>query len=355
MNTELLELEKVNVAQLPELQGLKDKQLKAVEENPFLEITDAKTYEEAKKRRTALVKARTDIEKQDKLIASKIKAFREAVAGASAELIAITKPHEDKQQEEVKRYEQEKEQERQEKIRLEEERKAKIRTEIDRIFNQENAKIQKLTFEMINTLKVDWEQNLFKINPADFQEFLHDFKDKVSLLKEQFANKEAFLIEQENQRKESEHLRAERERLEAERREIEQKQKEEADRIAQEQAQKEAELKAERDKLEADRKAFAEAQRKEQERQEAERKAKEDQERKEREEKERQAQEKARAERLEMLKPDKEKAINYINSVDFTKEFLAFQNPEINDLINNFADELQALKEKYINKINQFV
>lgn len=97
-------IEKLDAAKLPELQGLKEKQLQIVKENPFVAITDNATFEAAKKARTALVSARTEIQNQDKTIASKIKKFREMVSGISEKLISITKPHEEKQQEEVKRW-----------------------------------------------------------------------------------------------------------------------------------------------------------------------------------------------------------------------------------------------------------
>ena len=116
--TELIQIEKIQANFLPELQGWKEKQEVLVKENPFLKIEDNKTYNEAKKRRTSLVAGRTTIQNQDKLIASKIKKFRSNVAEASRELIAITQPHEERQQEEVKRYEQIKADEKAEKIRF---------------------------------------------------------------------------------------------------------------------------------------------------------------------------------------------------------------------------------------------
>ena len=127
---ETLSIEKFNEHQLPELAGLKEKQLAVVKENPFLKITDTKTYDEARKRRTALRTARTEIEKQDKLIVQKINDFKNRVKSVSQNLIDITKPHEDKQQDEITIWEQEKERERQEKIRIEEERKQNIQQSI---------------------------------------------------------------------------------------------------------------------------------------------------------------------------------------------------------------------------------
>lgn len=62
----MVQLENLSANQLPELQGWKDTQLQIVESNPFVKIKDHKTYEEAKKARTALVSARTTKEEQER-------------------------------------------------------------------------------------------------------------------------------------------------------------------------------------------------------------------------------------------------------------------------------------------------
>ena len=72
---QVFNLENLNPALLPELATFKEIQLKVVAENPFIAITDVASRELAKKHRTALKTARTDLEKQDKLISSK---FNEA-------------------------------------------------------------------------------------------------------------------------------------------------------------------------------------------------------------------------------------------------------------------------------------
>ena len=104
-----LQLSDLKVSNLPELQGWKEKQEVLVKDNPYVEITDNKTYEVACKSRTALLKGRTELEKQDKLVASKLSTFRKDVKTETDNLIAITLPFEEKQQIEVKRYEEIKE------------------------------------------------------------------------------------------------------------------------------------------------------------------------------------------------------------------------------------------------------
>src|SRR6478736_6660656 len=122
MENTKLQLSDLKVSNLPELQGWKEKQEKLVAENPYVEITDNKTYEVACKSRTNLLKGRTELEKQDKLIASQVASFRKDVKTETDNLVAITLPHEEKQQVEVKRYEGIKEAEKAEKERVEKER-----------------------------------------------------------------------------------------------------------------------------------------------------------------------------------------------------------------------------------------
>lgn len=354
MSEQIFEIEKLEATQLPELQGLKEKQLQIVKENPFVEIVDNTTYEAAKKSRTTLVTARTDIEKQDKLIASKIKKFREMVAGVSAELIGITKPHEEKQQDEVKRYEAEKEKERLEKQRIEEERKASIKNSIDAIYNAELKKIDSLTFEMIDTLKVDWEQHLFKTDVTQFEEFELDFNEKLALLKNQLLAKENSLREKEEQRLENERLKAEREKLEADRKAEEDRLKADREKFEKEQREAQAKIDAENQKI-ADEKARL--QKIEDDRiakEEADRKAKEDEEKRIQYQKDAEEKAKAEAERLEALKPDKEKIREYIDSLVYQKEFPELNDEQLSIHLKEFNKELIESQTQFLNFINNY-
>lgn len=354
MSEQIFEIEKLEATQLPELQGLKEKQLQIVKENPFVEIVDNTTYEAAKKSRTTLVTARTDIEKQDKLIASKIKKFREMVAGVSAELIGITKPHEEKQQDEVKRYEAEKEKERLEKQRIEEERKASIKNSIDAIYNAEMKKIDSLTFEMIDTLKVDWEQHLFKTDATQFEEFELDFNEKLALLKNQLLAKENSLREKEAQRLENERLKAEREKLDADRKAEEERLKADREKFEKEQREAQAKIDAENQKI-ADEKARL--QKIEDDRiakEEADRKAKEDEEKRIQDQKDAEEKAKAEAERLEALKPDKEKIREYIDSLVYQKEFPELNDEQLSIHLKEFNKELIESQTQFLNFINNY-
>lgn len=352
MSNEVFEIEKLEASQLPELQGLKDKQLQIVKENPFVEIVDNATYEAAKKSRTALVTARTDIEKQDKFIASKIKKFREMVSGATAELIGITKPHEEKQQDEVKRYEAIKEAEKAEKERQEAERKETIRKSIDEIYNRENTKVSALTFEMIDTLKVDWEQNLFKTDPIQFEEFELDFNEKLALLKNAFNLKETSLREKEAQRLEDLRLKAEREKLEAEKAELEAKAKADREKFEQEQREAQAKIDAENQKIAEEKARLQKIEDDRIGKEEADRKAKEDEERRIQEQKDAEAKAKTDAERLEALKPEKEKAVEFVNNLVFKLPLPTVQDAELLNHLQTFVKEIEQQQSQFIQFIN---
>lgn len=320
-------LEKIEVSQLPELQGLRAKQIQIVKDNPFIAITDNKTFDEAKKRRTNLVSARTEIQNQDKVIAAKIKKFRESVATASAELIAITKPHEDKQQEEVKRFEAEKEAERVRKQKLEEERISKIKSSIDSLINTALEKINNLSFEHIDTLRVDFEQNLYATDVEQFEEFEIEFYQSLKLVKTQFSTKEKQLTELEAQRAEAARIADEKAKLDKEKAEHAAKVKADNEKAAAEQKRIKDEQKAAQAKLDADRKALEEEKAKI---------AKEETDRKVKAEADRLAVEKAEAKRVQAeneektlaaLKPEKERVINYL---EYAKKVLsAIEKPEI--------------------------
>jgi hypothetical protein len=380
-NTEnsLFLIEQVDVNNLPELHGMKEKQLQIVKENPFVEIIDNKTYEEAKKVRTTLVTARTEIQNQDKLIASKIKKFREAVAGVSEGLISITKPHEEKQQSEVKRWEEIKEQEKQEKIRLEEERKNQIKNSISAIIDEALQKINKLSFETIDSLKVDFEQNLFQTDVAQFEEFELDFNEKIILIKNTLSSKITALEEAEANRLEKIKMEEERKKIAADQAKLEADRKAEQDRLAKIKADQEEELNAERKKI-ADEKAKQDADLAKQKAEidaenkklqdekdrlakiESERIAKEDAERKEKENAERAAKEKAEAEskakaeaaRLEDLKPEKQKAIDYLESFRASVSLPDITDKKLKVEFTRCMERIQDAISDSISVINNF-
>ena len=229
MSENLITLDSLNAKNLPELQGLKDKQLELVKENPFVEIIDNQSYELAKKHRTALVKGRTSLESQDKLIASKLTAFRKEVKSVTDELISITLPHEEKQQEEVKRFEQIKENERLERERLENERIEKIKSTISDFESCCYALISQMTFQNAKETKETLDKH-FSID-YDAQEFDILYQQAKTRVQSQFDLKHSEVQEKENQRVENERLAREKAEADAKLKAIqEQQEKERAER-----------------------------------------------------------------------------------------------------------------------------
>ena len=238
MEQSLVLLEKLDAKNLPELKGIEESQLKLVEENPYIEIVDNKTYEEAKKRRTALLKGRTSLESQEKTIASKLSNFRKQVGTVTKELIDITLPHEEKQQEEVKRYEQIKENERLEKERLENERIDGIKKSISDFESKCHELINSMTFE--NGLETKSKLDLLFNSDLDVQEFDILLQQAKMRVQSQFDVKASDLQEKENQRIENERLRKEKEEADAKLKAIQdQQEKERAEREAKEREEKE--------------------------------------------------------------------------------------------------------------------
>ena len=105
VKSELVEIQKLDENKLKEFDGIKEKQLDIVKANPFVEITDKETYEKAKATRTALLTASTDVEKQETTVSRFLNNFKKAVKEKYESLSQITREPYDKQQAEVKRYE----------------------------------------------------------------------------------------------------------------------------------------------------------------------------------------------------------------------------------------------------------
>ncbi len=210
IENQVITLDQVEVRNLPELQGWKEKQQQLVKENPFVAIEDYKSYEDAKKHRTALVSARTTIQNQDKLIAKKLKELRTEAGKVAEELIAITQPHEEKQQDEVKRYEAEKEAERLEKERQDQERKEAIQKSVNEFYKDWKKDISLVDFAHLEKLETALNGSIEKQKEKDFEEFELDFAEKCNLLKDQLKERSQYLTEKEEARKEKERLAAER-------------------------------------------------------------------------------------------------------------------------------------------------
>ncbi|WP_456867552.1 hypothetical protein [Galbibacter sp. BG1] len=220
----ITDLSKINIRGLKEVKVFEENQKALVADNPFVKIEDSATYEIAKTRRTALRKGRTSLQNQEKLIAKHIKSLRTKAGDVINNLISITEPHEDKQQEEVSRWEEIKEKERQEKARIEEERQDAIKQRIDNFHEKWKGNIQTLTYDKIDetleNLKDEYE------NIEDVDEFDYLLDDKFDTLTELYKEKSKTLTVAENQRVEAERLESEKAEFEAKKKKEEERQKE---------------------------------------------------------------------------------------------------------------------------------
>lgn len=367
---ETMELEKVNTSTFPELQGWKEKQLAIVRDNPFIEIEDNKTYELAKKSRTNLVSARTDIQNQDKLIASRLKNLRSRAGELSRELIAITLPHEGKQQLEVKIHEATKEAEKAEKERIEQERKATIQNLVNDFYALWKNNIAKLQFAQIEQVQIELNKDLEGQDVEELEEFELDWAEKTAWLRSQIEERVKFLTEQEAARVEREELAKERKVFEDLQKQAKAKtKKEEAERAKREAkeiaawAEVEAAQKAEREdqqreiqrqrkELEAEKKRIADGEAKKQAAIEAERAEKEAIFAKEKADAEEKEGKEAEAKRMEALKPDKEKALAFIKDMVFKSDRpKKFKNKAVYDILKEFTLRAEILQEDAIEAI----
>ncbi len=348
-----MELEKIEVQNLPELKGWKEKMELVVKENPFIEIVDNQTFIEAKKNRTALVSARTDVQKQDAIIAKKLKDIRSQASKIASELISITEPHELKQQDEVKKYESIKEQERIEKERFENERISKIKTSLNDFDARLLSILKEMTFQSLDKSQKEFEEvkNETKYN-FDFEEFTSIFEDLVVKFNSLFTERIGELKKNEKLIIENEQLRQQ--AIENERKANEERKKlEEENKRLEEERQKERIEQAKKDLIE--KKKQQELQEKldalEEEKRLA--KAKEEKEIADKKQKENEAkilaEDKARQKRLAN---DKKKAKLYIqswsNEVDCKME-----NNEVSMIIDSYNKTLFELNNRYLEYIDK--
>lgn len=116
---------------IEELQGLKEKQLKVVEANPFVKITDAKTLKQAKAAKAALLKASTGTEKIETDATKYLNSFKKMLKDFISPLSKITRDAHEKQAQEIQEWENK------EALRIAEEQRLKlekIKNRTDKLF-----------------------------------------------------------------------------------------------------------------------------------------------------------------------------------------------------------------------------
>jgi len=209
---QVIDLDKFSTSQLPELQNKKQELKKAIEEFPFVEITDNASYELAKKSRTGVKTIRTSLEKEKKLVIGKLKEKVLNVVSDEYDLLLSEEvvPVENTYQAEVTRYENEKEQERQEKLRIEQERIDEIKGKISNFENIWSEIFNSFEFEDIENQQKEFETQVLEYDYASLQEFEIEFKAKLAFLRTKFEDRVKVLAEKENIRLEQEKLAEER-------------------------------------------------------------------------------------------------------------------------------------------------
>lgn len=203
----LIKLDEFNIQQLPELQNKKQEVSAKLEQFKYVEIKDNTTYEEAKKSRTGARTLRTDLQKEQKAVEKKIKDHvLVPVKNAYDELIDSVLPIENKQQDEVSRWEEIKEKERQEKLLLEQQRVDGIKKCISEFKSAWLETVDRLLYPGIDSFLPMLEDIVSKMDRTKFEEFEILFDDAISEIKLRFNAKRDLLIS-------NEELRLERERL----------------------------------------------------------------------------------------------------------------------------------------------
>jgi hypothetical protein len=200
--TEKTGLELLKVESLPAFIDAKAKQEKLVEENPFVEIGNHASYEQAKKNCHNLLKGRTSIEKEIKMITAKVNDFKADVKEKGEELIVITKVPEQKQKNSIKAYEEAKAEEKRKKQQEEKDRIDAIKARIEDFKNTTIKAINDATLETIEGLAADMA--ITELDVSEFEELLQETKDDLFLLvvekRKALATAKELKIEAEKQR-----------------------------------------------------------------------------------------------------------------------------------------------------------
>lgn len=202
-NTEVITLDKVDVNKLPELVNLKKATQKVIKENPYIAITDNKTYEQAKKNRTTLKSHRTSYQNKDKNFASTLAGMRKFIGNLiKSDVIDLIEPVEDKQQEEITRYENIKENEKREREEAAQRRAEEIQETINGHETILNELLDAMTYETIEETKKQVDE-IFGKHKGTFEEFDVIFDKVISNAENRFEELEASLTEAKNQAEEN--------------------------------------------------------------------------------------------------------------------------------------------------------
>ena len=147
---------------LPTLGGLKEKSLIAVKEFPFVEIIDNETAKIARKNRTGLLKVRTSLQ-SERTIANKVLSnIKGYLKSEIDDIINVTVPFEDKQQENIDKWDEEKEKLKVEKEAVEEKRIEDIKGQIEKTELMATETLVAMENETIESILLDIKEVIAK-------------------------------------------------------------------------------------------------------------------------------------------------------------------------------------------------
>jgi colicin import membrane protein len=167
--------------QLPELIGKRDIQQKIIDDNPYVEIIDTTTHEQAKKARTALRLGRTSMANEKKMVIDRLKQV--VVNGVSAEYDELEKmptPAENKQQEEIYRWDNIKKAEKSAKEKAEQDRIDAIKATIELFRNSWKKTIDSMLFDEIEATTAEFDKVVTEYDKAPLEEFSVIFNRNLS-------------------------------------------------------------------------------------------------------------------------------------------------------------------------------
>lgn len=196
---EIVEISKIDTQQLKEIQGLKEKQLEIVKANPYVEIKDKETYEKAKASRTTLLTASTDVEKQESTLTKFLNGFKKSIQDKFKEFSTITREAYDKQQAEVKRYEDILAAEKERLANIEKERVDGLKNNISELEKEFGDKIETMTFDTIDVVDTEIQKTISE-RSGTFQEFDLLFDQVIDFTNDKFKAKKETLIEENKQK-----------------------------------------------------------------------------------------------------------------------------------------------------------
>lgn len=201
MNTEnkTFDIATLKVNQLPHIAGIEAKQKELVKENPFIEIVDGTTEKLAKSRRTALKGGGTEIMNGDKALASGLVKFRKECKTEAERLSVITLEARTKQQTEIDRWEQIKTDKKEAAAKAEALRIENIKGEIKSLSIKLREQTDSLVFAWIDTIDKKF-YGIIESTRIDAQDFTEELVEMVSSEKLLFETKVIRVRDEEEKR-----------------------------------------------------------------------------------------------------------------------------------------------------------